>query len=544
MNTFSQIADISTVLDHGIEKALVGFQWPIPHQRYDAASVDLINILVSEYAGTNDNDIKAILTLRVIDLVNELNPFLACIIEAAYGRNNNVNFIYSDQSPLYEMVSKNQFVNRYFWAKRMGEYYSHNDGWLGIRGVRNHIRRALLRANNFIGFTNTYRAGSNLLLQESASGLRLSLEPILSSLRRFPSEYVNPPSRIFDFADHLSSTLGQKIKSHTEWMTDEAMEYLKGLVRYYLATAHQDLKTSPSLRSPSDGSRLLAATGGNYASRLISHVFQSSGRPVIRFTHGGDRAIYDDWLWGLIELSFTDVYVSHGTKEAFRIKERQEKQIIPMMNDAPPKITASGSKFHANLAKFADVRSVGLKPKTIMVSASSFTGPIKQIPGFKVHDLVYVDWQKRLLGMLKTWGYHVIQKRHPKGVFPSVPILDPYCDEEIITGTLPQHLHRADSIIFDFAGGGFVEALCSMKHVVLIDIPIRPFNSGTIEELRQCCEIVPASFDERNRIIVEEEVLQQALEAPINIDARTRFIEDYYISRSPDFDENTRIFMK
>ena len=80
-----------------------------------------------------------------------------------------------------------------------------------------------------------------------------------------------------------------------------------------------------------------------------------------------------------------------------------------------------------------------------------------------------------------------------------------------------------------------MEAICTPKPVVLIDIPIRKMRPEARELISRSVAIVSATFDERNRVIIDRSELHEGLEKPVDIDARERLIQDYLLRPSADF---------
>ena len=75
-----------------------------------------------------------------------------------------------------------------------------------------------------------------------------------------------------------------------------------------------------------------------------------------------------------------------------------------------------------------------------------------------------------------------------------------------------------------------------MKPVILIDMPVRRMLESARTVLAKSVEFVSASFDEGNRVVIDETELKDAIEAPVNIDEREQLIQDYLLRPSRDFD--------
>ena len=99
-------------------------------------------------------------------------------------------------------------------------------------------------------------------------------------------------------------------------------------------------------------------------------------------------------------------------------------------------------------------------------------------PKTVLHDGVYMEWQRRLLEMTNKFGFIVTAKRHPKGVMPQMQIFSTVANRELLNATMADVEQNTDAYVFDFQGSAFMEALCTLKPVVLIDIPIRAMRAG------------------------------------------------------------------
>ena len=85
----------------------------------------------------------------------------------------------------------------------------------------------------------------------------------------------------------------------------------------------------------------------------------------------------------------------------------------------------------------------------------------------------------------------------------------------------------ADAYVMDIAGGAFIEALCTLKPVVLIDIPNRRMTKEGRKRIGESVQVVRAEFDENNRVTASYDRIIEGLRTPVNIEARRSFISEY-----------------
>ena len=91
-------------------------------------------------------------------------------------------------------------------------------------------------------------------------------------------------------------------------------------------------------------------------------------------------------------------------------------------------------------------------------------------------------------------------------------------------------LDQADAYVCDLVGTAFMEALCSLKPIVLIEIPNRQLTEEARTELKKSVIVIPATYNENNRITIEPDGLIDGLREPVDLAARYKFISDYLTS--------------
>jgi hypothetical protein len=160
---------------------------------------------------------------------------------------------------------------------------------------------------------------------------------------------------------------------------------------------------------------------------------------------------------------------------------------------------------------------------------------IRVTPHLKLHDAVYMEWHRRLLGAVGELGYRVISKRRPKASMAGQEIFTGLADEELLLTPMSAIEDRTDAYGNDFPASAFMEATCTLKPVVVIDMAIRKMKPEARESISESVTIVRATFDERNRVVINSEELKTGLEKPVDLDACERLIQDYLLRPSADF---------
>ena len=193
---------------------------------------------------------------------------------------------------------------------------------------------------------------------------------------------------------------------------------------------------------------------------------------------------------------------------------------------SPARVVAAGSKHHASIVNAA---SPGTTVKKVFVITAAFTGTRRAIPNLKLHDVVYYEWHRRLLTMIKSAGFETFSKRHPKGLGSALKLYDDVASTELRQVVMQSIYSEADAFVMDIAGSAFLESACTLKPVVLIDIPNRTMTDEGRKAIEPSIQVVRAEFDEQNRVVVDPKRVVDAIRQPVDIDARRKLINDYLI---------------
>ena len=115
-----------------------------------------------------------------------------------------------------------------------------------------------------------------------------------------------------------------------------------------------------------------------------------------------------------------------------------------------------------------------------------------------------LDLELRVINLLKKHGFKVIYKMHPERQHEVEGIFDGLVDR-IITKPFEKVYKEADALFFGYGNSTtFGFALGTNRPLFLIDIENTNWNPEVHELLSRRCIIVPAKFDEKNRIQFDE----------------------------------------
>ena len=117
-----------------------------------------------------------------------------------------------------------------------------------------------------------------------------------------------------------------------------------------------------------------------------------------------------------------------------------------------------------------------------------------------------------------------------------VPAFSDIAQIELLNMSMKNIEQQTDAYVIDVASSAFMEAICTLKPVVLIDMPMVDIKADPLSQMRKSVSIIPASFDENNLVTIERKLLREGLEKPVDIAAREQLINDYLLMPSGNLD--------
>ena len=510
------------------------WSWPVAQSEYDDPITEFIEWSDELHSEISDSPqlLNAFLLVKA-DLLKDLSDYASAWTDIAWAKRNGTEPVFTPNQYIFESLISNDFGNH------LPTELLRKGIVVGLRGrLRTRLSRFKRARINKRALSGTRRSGyligANHLGQQIAPDGAQQLRLSACDIGRRRSNDSEPPGRVVELARQISESLVQVISRHGEQPSSEFAAHAAYIASQYLRKGWNDAGMAPLLSAKQPATMLVTGTGSGYAARLVSYQFLSDGHDVIRATHGGDPPLFDDVMWPSVEFPFASRYVVHGEVAAGAVSSALAQRSESKVANYTRSVVAAGSDFHAGIREAAENHEV--RPvKTVSVAAASFTGMHRVTPHMKLHDVVYMEWHRRLIGDIRRLGYTVISKRHPKGLMPDQPIFGDVADEELLGVPMSAIERRTDAYVIDFPASAFMEAICTPKPVVLIDIPIRKMRPEARELISRSVAIVSATFDERNRVIIDRSELHEGLEKPVDIDARERLIQDYLLRPSADF---------
>tara|TARA_Y100000768_G_scaffold387299_1_gene378164 strand:- start:1365 stop:2468 length:1104 start_codon:yes stop_codon:yes gene_type:complete len=306
--------------------------------------------------------------------------------------------------------------------------------------------------------------------------------------------------------------------------------FLSNKINNMLINAYSDFNYQETLTLNPD-SVLLTGSGGDYITRLASLHFFKNGNKVIRMTHGGDSVFFNDPSWTTIELPFITEYISYGIESSKINTSKINNHITSRNNSNKIQSFAGGSKFHEKI-----LEKIAYEPnkeiKNITIINASFGDKNRAIPNIKIHDVIYYEWQLRLSKRLTNLGYNTISKRHPKGQSTNDYLFKGVVSTEKLSENMSSTFDYTDVYIFDIFGGAFIEALCTLKPIIFIEMPNRLLNKKTKDILKKSVSIISSRYNDNNLIEIDFDELFDSINNSVNVNERLRLISDFITSRN------------
>jgi hypothetical protein len=500
--------------------------WPVKQETYDEPLRGFIEWAHALPAQFSDNpELRNAFELIELDLLQDLAYFVGAWIDFSTAKKLDLDLIHGNDQQLYKLLIQD----------RLDGFSPIND-LRATRDIRLHkpIRRLYRLARKTVrnyrakikGQPEIHSVGINPLLLELTGGAHNFLHISFASIAVQRRTAQHQTSVIDEIATEIQRQLSSRLTDVDHPPTEKLNSHIRRLVTNHLINGWSDKDFRPEF-TPNSKMTLFTGTGGGYISRTLSNAFQKNGAKVIRTTHGGDSVLFNDPLWASTEIPFSDTYVTFGTKAAEITRDKVEKHQSIRHLPKAPSVVAAGSFFHQRIV---DVSFTSNEIKTVHLITASFSGVRRHIPNLKIHDIVLLDWYRRLLQMIKAAGFRTIAKRHPKGIGSDIPIFEDVASQELRQMKMRDTFDQADAYVCDLVGTAFMEALCTLKPVILIEIPNRQLTEDARKELNKSVVIIPATYNENNRVTIEGERLIDGLREPVDLEARHKFISDYLTS--------------
>ena len=261
---------------------------------------------------------------------------------------------------------------------------------------------------------------------------------------------------------------------------------------------------------------LWSGTGGAYASRALGLEAIRRGGTAMRFDHGGATGFVENLEFlALIEFAVSSDFVT-ATKW---IADALIAMGAPGLTAPLPSTRITGHTSDPTFRRIPVARPGGPGRRLRVVYAPTVLLGFRQLYPCLLPDVVYLDWQLRLVEQLLRLPIDLICKPHPEGLLQGR--CHPLADfAPTHAGRFEALVDEADVFIFDYAPStAFWEAACTDRRVVLVDLGIARFTRFGQPLIDARCRVITADWDADNRPVLSQAALAEAvLGGPIKAD--------------------------
>jgi len=513
-NTFA--TDIPSILDYGIEKWQKDFFWPVSHQEYAALESRVENIFkehIRKYQGEQISSLLLVNYLLFLEYSNLLHALKVIQQLNKLGKKP----LYSDSSlyykgliengcplrdffPIADIPSKSQFRYQLSIIKQLALSMKYNRGRFGIR--KKGMPVVALQPLTPLSKEYVRKSAEWASLTRSHEWFRGTDSPQPSS---------DLSGDIEEMLDRLLPELRKVAEKESIEISDEHINFLKSISKARLQKAAQDfarVKSKVERRSPFS---LLTPTGGKYFNRLLSLAVRQQGGEVTGFVHGSEtfRWIQDLYPW--LELSTIDRFMVYSEHSIELVKKLCA--IYPPLQEKEVEIEVQETNFFSKIWQEKQRSNLPPRIKSVMLIGYPYTSEVRR--KHLLLDIAYLDVEMRIVRILKKAGYKVLYKKHPEAQLPS-KIIDFFASQgEVVSEPFEEVMDVADTYLFhDTSTTTFAPAVCSNRPIIYIQGPWENWFPEVYELIRKRCRIIVGEFDQRNRLLFDEQKVLDALAKP------------------------------
>lgn len=242
--------------------------------------------------------------------------------------------------------------------------------------------------------------------------------------------------------------------------------------------------------------------------KTIALSMRRRGCRIIGFNHGNEMGNFWDPVVSYNEYSHCDEYVCATSKSAESRATQYSRWKIRGFEGT--RFVSVNTSFYQRLVEKGRREPFPRKVKSVMIMGYPMNA--RRYP-YSSGDffLFQLDLELRVARLLKREGYEVLYKLHPDRKKEVEGIFDGIVDR-ILVEPFESVYSRADSYFFGcITTSTFGFALCLNKPICVIDLKSKMWNPEAYELLSRRCIMLPACFDETNRIQFSEKHLLDGL---------------------------------
>ncbi len=274
--------------------------------------------------------------------------------------------------------------------------------------------------------------------------------------------------------------------------------------------------------------KIWTGTGGNIWDMMLRLAVMKQGGSATGYDHGGGTGHVNLEMLGIVEMWGCDKFITFNQTQATKLTAGLD--IWPLLTNSPPIIEGVSTKKNCQpIATFSKFENAGEKINNIILASTIYdcdTGRILTL----YSDIMYTDWQARLIGKLKGWKFDVFFKPHPESRILPHPALGKELEVKTIHERFEDIVEQGDLLILDYTFTSiFLSALKTNIPIVIIDFDGLEWFPGTRELAEKRCSIVEAIIDEDNRVNVNWDKVFRAIEEAQQKSNNHDFVKTFYL---------------
>jgi hypothetical protein len=259
----------------------------------------------------------------------------------------------------------------------------------------------------------------------------------------------------------------------------------------------------------------IGSIGASIWGRMMAHAVRSNGGKVYGHDHGYGDAHHDQLGNLITEFADNDKYCTYKeTQSNIRKRELIKNQTF-IWNSPQPEFTwLDKAENICNQLPESVVRKGRIK--RIMYVGTAFHGEGARFRPI-LSDIVYLDWQARLLGFLQKKGCDILYKPHPEGRTRPDNIFTERFNAKLITGRFEDIDEPIDGYIIDFISS------TTTATILRSDLPVIYCDPGypalfpeAMNLLSERCSIINMTSNINNRMEIDWAELSSVLDKSIH----------------------------
>lgn len=253
--------------------------------------------------------------------------------------------------------------------------------------------------------------------------------------------------------------------------------------------------------------QLWKGSSGIIWARMLAEAVRKTGGTVTGFDHGYGANFSELSHFPFVELQGNDIFVTYTEAHA-EVFRRVGPRLTFESESTMPVVECESTAG----AMEAPPPAADRAPQSILYVAPFLSyGRVSPMP--LMPPLMALDWQARLLSMLRDMGLSVTQKPHPEAPVSTASTLEALVGAPVSNERFEQVMNNYDVLLFDFAPQTcFGAAIRSNRPMVLIDFGITTYEPPYLDMLKARCAVVKGWFDSDNRAQVGRDELMVAIQ--------------------------------